>query len=406
MPRGIAGSPVAVLTAPIDADDTYIPFNTAILADGNVGICTISTSPTVFESVWYTSKDSGGVYTTDGGQRGFDGTTARSWSAGAEVARYVSAYDLDAYADNIEDHEDRIATLESTPATHTLNDLTDVVITGTPADKEVVRYDTSTSKFVNEAIVPADIGAAAATHKTNHATGGSDVLTAADIGAATTTHTHGTWTAVTPFTRVSDSSFTVTDNAANQEIFKIGRPIRYADSTGWYYYGVVKNYVTGTVTLAGLPMTSSFTSALEYADMTCYVKVRFFIPGSYETENRLRLLQWLYDANYEFEWDQGEAYIVHIRAKTEIADSGSDGYVQIYINSPTTGANLIDNGLGNYKGFLMNDPGWKETTTNFYHPEWYRNRILKPYDAIDIASWKGTNGDAQDLHVELGIVLV
>jgi hypothetical protein len=36
----------------------------------------------------------------------------------------------------------------------------------------------------------ADIGAAAATHKSQHATGGADALSAADIGAAATSHNH------------------------------------------------------------------------------------------------------------------------------------------------------------------------------------------------------------------------
>jgi hypothetical protein len=42
----------------------------------------------------------------------------------------------------------------------------------------------------SDALTPSDIGAAAATHKTTHATGGSDALTPSDIGAAAATHTH------------------------------------------------------------------------------------------------------------------------------------------------------------------------------------------------------------------------
>jgi lysophospholipase L1-like esterase len=44
-----------------------------------------------------------------------------------------------------------------------INDLSDVVIT-TPTDKQVIRYDNATGKFVNATILPADIGASATDH--------------------------------------------------------------------------------------------------------------------------------------------------------------------------------------------------------------------------------------------------
>lgn len=107
MPRGKVGSPVAQLTAPITDTSTYIPFNTANLPDDVPNVCTVGTE-LLFECIWYTSKDAGGVYTTNGGIRGFDGTTARSWIQGSNVARYICEYDMYARKANIEDHETRI----------------------------------------------------------------------------------------------------------------------------------------------------------------------------------------------------------------------------------------------------------------------------------------------------------
>lgn len=66
-----------------------------------------------------------------------------------------------------------------------IDDLSDVTITGTPADNEVVAYDTGTSEFINQ--TAAEAGLATTSHASTHADGGADEVDAADLasGAAT-----------------------------------------------------------------------------------------------------------------------------------------------------------------------------------------------------------------------------
>lgn len=99
MPDGKVGSPVAVLSAPISATDTDIPFDTSVLGDDLPNMFTIGTE-LLFECVWYDSKTSSIATLNSVAGRGFDGTTAREWPAGTPVARYVSDYDMRALKEN------------------------------------------------------------------------------------------------------------------------------------------------------------------------------------------------------------------------------------------------------------------------------------------------------------------
>jgi len=87
------------------------------------------------------------------------------------------------------------------------------------------------------------------------------------------------WTAVS-FTRASDSTFTVTDNAANQAIFMAGRPIRYRATSGTWYYGIVVSYSSGTVTLDGVALTTSVDDEMQYGSPEMVRVLNFVLPGN------------------------------------------------------------------------------------------------------------------------------
>jgi len=90
----------------------------------------------------------------------------------------------------------------------------------------------------------------------------------------------GHWYAVSSFTRSDDDTFTVTDNSFNQAIFIVGRPIRYADTSGTWVYGIVTSYSTGTVDLDGQPMTTAYDTLMQYAEVSRVRQITFIMPGN------------------------------------------------------------------------------------------------------------------------------
>lgn len=87
-----------------------------------------------------------------------------------------------------------------TPAT-VLEDLADVVFTSGPNDGDVLTYDASEGEWIAQAVAAASVAwddvtskpstFAPATHASSHHTGGADAIAPADIGAAAASHTHG-----------------------------------------------------------------------------------------------------------------------------------------------------------------------------------------------------------------------
>lgn len=170
MPEGEVGSTTSKLTEAITDISTRIYFDTSNLPTDVPNMCTIHIGE-LYETVWYTVKEPTYI---DVSERGFDGTTARAWDAGANVARYVCNYDFSAIHHNVDDHETRIGDLipkvttptignfpqldaggaltnstydetsfaasSHTHATMGLDDLVDVAIT-TPSTGQVLAYN-------------------------------------------------------------------------------------------------------------------------------------------------------------------------------------------------------------------------------------------------------------------------
>ena len=111
---GQPNSPQTELASAIDDEQTTIPLlDTSVLPDPP-NICTIGTGEDA-ETVLYEGIDGDDL---TGVTRGFQGQ-ARGWSAGIKVARYYTAYDHDAFRQNIEAHESLLgdATATATPNT-------------------------------------------------------------------------------------------------------------------------------------------------------------------------------------------------------------------------------------------------------------------------------------------------
>ncbi len=192
------------------------------------------------------------------------------------------------------------------------------------------------------------------------------------------------------FSRASDSSFTVGDTTANAAIFLPGRPIRYRETSGTWRYGIVTAYSSGTVTLAGRPMTTSDDDELQYADMSRVVQMPVIIPGYYEDASDTTLIA--NDLGSQLVWGQGAAYLVRVRARSRIHDSGTHGTVNVSI----AGSNVLSSALS-----IDADATWYSSTTGV-SASYYDVQFD---EVIEIAATKAGNGDAQDLTVLLTFVV-
>jgi len=139
------------------------------------------------------------------------------------------------------------------------------------------------------------------------------------------------WVAMNDITRASDSTFTVTDNTTNAAIFIVGRPIRYADTVGTWSIGYVTDYTTGTITLAGAPMTTSFDAYLQYGEMSKLIQMDVFVSGTYgDTVNTDLLAS---DMNTYFKWQLGKAYCVAFSGIHKTVDTGAEPKINVQVNN-------------------------------------------------------------------------
>ena len=265
---GKAGSPIATLTSPIDDDDTTIPVSNTEHFSTGPGIAVLFDDDGNMETVVFTDKSTssgtGNLQTCTRAEQG----TARSWDSGTQIARLFTALDFDSLRQNLEFFLD--------------------AITSPGSSGQVL---------------------------TSRGSGSTPTFQDAPAGGITE------WSADVSFTRASDTSFTVTDNATNQAIFRAGRPIRYSDDGSSWVYGIVISYSSGTVTLAGAPMTTSYDAHLQYASMEKVIPVNILIPGWYEDMTNHGLV--IADLGFTHIWKQGKAYCVQICASTRVKDSGA-----------------------------------------------------------------------------------
>ncbi len=114
---------------------------------------------------------------------------------------------------------------------------------------------------------------------------------------------------VAGYTRTSISTFTVTDNTTNQSIYKAGLPLKYrtASGSGTFYYGIIKGYSSGTITIMGAPLPTTVGEMHVGPDYKV-VFAAIQITGSLTTgDDKLKTVM-----KSGFRWNQSEAYIVAV----------------------------------------------------------------------------------------------
>jgi len=200
------------------------------------------------------------------------------------------------------------------------------------------------------------------------------------------------WKYIASFTRTSDSTFTVTDDSTNQAIFTPGRPIRYRATAGTWRYGKVTNYTTGTVTIAGYPMTTSDDDELQFGLKALLSKIAFSINGEFADGIDGTLL--LNDLGVYRQWSEGEAYCIMIAHRVIVQDTGAN---QPRVNVRIAGAPVCSSNSNQGRDVSTS---WVSTVVDISGAY-----ALASGNAIELSTdANGSNNDATGLSIELDIV--
>lgn len=204
----------------------------------------------------------------------------------------------------------------------------------------------------------------------------------------------GPWAGGGAFTRTADATFTVADNATNQDIFRAGRPIRFRQNSGTaWMYAVIRDYTTGTVTLGGAALTAAIGAdagrEMQYGDMARLHTEVLVFNGYFADGADATLIA--NDLMAQLPWPKGKAYLVHFKARPKVDDSGA---AQSRVNVTLNGAAACTANAS--AGLAVNDAAWVETATDVSTA----NYGITLGQAVEVAvDANGTNKDAHDLTV-------
>ena len=215
------------------------------------------------------------------------------------------------------------------------------------------------------------------------------------IGGTPLNGTVSGWIVSGVFTRVSDSSFTVADTAANLAAFVDGRPIRYRATAGTYRYGMVVGYVAGTVTLVGAPLTAADDDELQLGDANKVIVENIVIPGRWADAASSVLLA--DDLLFQWLWGYQTAYLVQMAAIGGTDDSGAN-QPRVNLDFPG-GAPCTAN---TNAGIEVLDSAWSTSGVNIaitIYDILYGDAIEVTTDA------NGSNNDSVDLSLRLTFVV-
>ncbi len=203
----------------------------------------------------------------------------------------------------------------------------------------------------------------------------------------------GGWSAGGAFTRVSNSTFTVADNATSQAAFTEGHAIRYRATAGTWRYGIVTGYAAGTVTLAGAPMTAANDDELQWSVRSRTIPEIISIPGRWADTLDAALLEHDLLMAGGLPWTHGPAYLVRFRARSLADDSG--------VNQPEVDC-VVDGNYVGTAGIEVVDTGWTSSGVAI-NP---LNYGVVHGSTIEVATdGGGSNDDSTDLNLELTFVL-
>lgn len=194
------------------------------------------------------------------------------------------------------------------------------------------------------------------------------------------------------FSRTDDDTIVVSDSTTVAEMFKVGRPIRYADTVGTWRYGIVTAYSSGTIDLAGGALTTDYDTYIEIGDMSKAVHTPFFISGTYGDGADTDLLY--NDGNTKFLWRLGKSYGVKISAMHKTVDTGTEPKINVQVNNAKLSTDDSNNGIQlSTAGTFVDNSSTGINTSNY---------DINNGEEIEIeCTVAGGTGDASDLTVDV-----
>lgn len=199
------------------------------------------------------------------------------------------------------------------------------------------------------------------------------------------------WRNVSAFTRVSDSTFTVTDNEENQKIFTRGTPLKYKATAGSFVFGYVTNYSAGTVTIAGAPLDTDHDDVMEYDACLKAFQFHILISGLFaaSTGDKLNSIM-----KTQFPWTTGNAKILFFSASQKTVDSTTQPKVNLKIAGNLLSTNDSNNGIQlSTSNTIVKNPATAVNTSNY---------SIAADNLIEVnVSAAGGTGDCADLSLNV-----
>ena len=201
---------------------------------------------------------------------------------------------------------------------------------------------------------------------------------------------HGGWYPFTStFTYASASTFTVTDNVTNQELFAAGTPIKFRQAAGTWKYGVTTDYTTGTVTFSGAELTAVFDDELQFGDYSRVENITYAVNGTYGNGVTVALLA--EDLLMEYLWRYGNAYLVRAGHIHLVDDTTTNPEINVLVGGVTV-FDTDDVTALTWQYF----PNTEVNETNY---------LINLDDPIEVeVAAAGVTGDASDLTLQLTFV--
>lgn len=220
---------------------------------------------------------------------------------------------------------------------------------------------------------------------TENGDGGNETLTVAYTGVA------DHWVSIpNGYTATPASTSTLTMTSDLTGTLKAGMGLKYTISAT-VYYGMITAITSNLMTIAGAPLSGDVSNL--YFTKTGMIQMPILIPGYYEDASTTTVIAT--KLGQTIRWQQQTSYLVNFQAKTRVADSSSDGKINVRINGSDISTSNTNVGL------TLANTSWTPTIVDINTS----NYDINYGEEIEVNATKGTGGTALDLSLMLTFVI-